>query len=135
MLDLHYTSSTNNVEMQRVLASGVWTFQEFAAGVFSSSGPLTIPLYRLANPTTGSHLYTTSMAEVNSSSTFNGYHYESIAAYVYPTQLCGSQPIFRLFNPTTLDHFYAMSASEKNTAKSSQGYTSDEGSPFYVLAA
>ncbi|KAJ7831341.1 hypothetical protein B0H14DRAFT_2365249, partial [Mycena olivaceomarginata] len=125
--------STNNAEMQRVLASGVWAFQDFAAGVFSSPSPLTTPLYRLANPTTGSHLYTTVMAEVNSS-TFNGYHFESIAAYVYPTQLCGSQPVFRLFNPTTLDHFYTMSASEKNTAQSSQGYTS-EGSPFYVLAA
>jgi hypothetical protein len=157
--------------MQRIAAasSSEWTFQEFAAGVFSSQAPLTTPLYRLANPTTGGHLYTyehaiiaclsscsrrgsTVMAEITSSSTFSGCHLESIAAYVYPTQVCGSQPMFRLYNPprsTIVIQVLSLpavmkgfahqcctaSADDKNTAKSTQGYTQDEGIPFYVLAA
>ncbi|KAJ7112288.1 hypothetical protein C8R44DRAFT_741977 [Mycena epipterygia] len=127
--------TTDNAEMQVAVTSDGFTFQDLAAGVFTSQQPLTTPLYRLNNPTTGGHLYTTTMTEVNFAVASAGYKFEGIQAYVYPTQLCGSSPFFRLYNPTTSDHFYTMSVSEKNTAKNSQGYTVDEGSPFYVLAA
>ncbi|KAJ7826387.1 hypothetical protein B0H14DRAFT_2453139 [Mycena olivaceomarginata] len=127
--------TTSNAEMQQATSTGGFTFQDLAAGVFSSpSQPLVIPLFRLFIPATGGF---STPPPTRSENAFlgGGAISQGIAAYVWPTQLCGSQPMFRLFNPTTQDYLYTMFVSEKNTAKNSQGYTEDDGIPFYVWFA
>ncbi|HTK10268.1 MAG TPA: hypothetical protein VL485_24070 [Ktedonobacteraceae bacterium] len=80
-----------------------------------------MPLYRLLNSTTGFHLYTMSTQERDLVVAQNGYHYETIAGYLFPTQVANTQPLYRLNNPKG-DHFYTMSTQERDSAVSQYGY-------------
>lgn len=82
-------------------------------------------LWRLYNPYTGQHLYTSDDAERNRLR-YYGWNYEGVA-WDAPTS--GSAPVYRLYNQYNGDHHYTMSSQEYANLKAA-GWT-QEGVGFY----
>ena len=80
-----------------------------------------VPVYRMFNPATGEHLYTTDAYEVKVQTTQGGWRYEGAAFF---TQSYGS-PVTRLFNPTWGKHHYSEDAYEISVITSTQGWRKD----------
>ena len=74
-----------------------------------SSVPNAVAMYRLYNPNSGEHFYTSSLAERNNV-VKAGWNYEGIAWYA---PLEGS-PVYRLYNPNAGDHHYTTSVRERD---------------------
>ena len=72
---------------------------------------LSTPVYRLYNPNSGEHLFTTNENECDSLDK-NGWDYETIAWYAPST----GDPVFRLYNPNHPlgDHHYTSSEEERD---------------------
>ena len=71
-----------------------------------------IPVFRVYNKTTGEHLYTSNMVEVNSLITIQGTPWEFEKA-----TWCGTTtgtPVYRLYNTGTGDHHYTISQKERD---------------------
>ena len=66
-------------------------------------------MYRLYNPNSGEHFYTSSLSERNNVIKA-GWRYEGIAWYA-PLQ---GDPVYRLYNPVAGDHHYTTSSSERD---------------------
>jgi|GEM_PF-1149734 len=66
-------------------------------------------IYRLFNPYTSEHLYTTNQGELFYLTSI-GWNFEGVA-WVSPTQ---GDPVYRLFNPYTYEHFYTLNKDEKD---------------------
>lgn len=64
-------------------------------------------IYRLFNPYTSEHLYTTNQGELYYLTSI-GWNFEGVA-WVSPTQ---GDPVYRLFNPYTYEHFYTLNKGE-----------------------
>lgn len=75
-------------------------------------------VYRLYNPVSGDHFYTTSILERNSAAN-SGYTYEGIAFDVSGD----SNPVYRLYNYKTGEHFYTTSTSERDSAMKNSGFS------------
>jgi hypothetical protein len=103
-----------------------YTLESVACLVFPGPGSGRIPLFRLYNPTSADHFYTTDPAERDSAKASSGYVDEGTACWVAATKSLGTSSFFRLFNPQSGDHFYTKSASERALAVFQSGYT-DEG--------
>lgn len=67
-------------------------------------------MYRLYNPYTGEHLFTTDFNEAIVNSEY-GWQYEGVG-WVSPTT---GAPVYRLYNPYSGDHHYTMDLNEYNT--------------------
>ncbi len=101
------------------LLSGLTAVFLTANGVFSGSFVLAadfqdvdrVDIYRLYNPHTGEHFYTSDVYE-RDVLTANGWKDEGIG---WRSSLDGD-PVYRLYNPNALggDHYYTISASEAN---------------------
>ncbi len=102
-----------------------------AGHVYAGAGdvPGLTPLYRLYYPGTGDHFYTTSAGERDSLIP-NGYHYEGIACYVFPSQVSGSVPLYRAYNPQTGQHRYTTDGGVYNALSAPW---QQEGVQAYVL--
>lgn len=93
-------------------------------------------LFRMYNPNTGEHFYTTSRTEGNNL-VEAGWTYEG-EGWIAPK---GGKPVYRLYNSNTGDHHYTMSEREKNKlvelgwVDEKVGWYSDEenGKPLYRL--
>jgi hypothetical protein len=81
----------------------------------------TVVLYRMLQPTSGEHFYTTDRAEMLNTVAKNGYRLEDPAALVASKHLPGTVPLYRSYNATLDDHFYTTNLKEKN-AKIEQGW-------------
>lgn len=66
-------------------------------------------MYRLYNPNTGEHFYTSSLDETVSVAEA-GWQYEGVG-WVAPTE---GDPVFRLYNPVAGDHHYTLSSVERD---------------------
>lgn len=66
--------------------------------------------YRLYNPNSGAHFFTTSSAERNHLVTV-GWRYEHMA---WMTTTTGASPTYRLYNPNSGEHLYTVQAAEKD---------------------
>lgn len=67
-------------------------------------------VYRLYNPNSGEHFYTTDQNERNNLRSL-GWGYEGIGWFA-PTE--GGEPVYRLYNPYSGDHHYTMDSNERN---------------------
>ena len=67
-------------------------------------------MYRLYNPWSGEHLYTSSTKERNNL-VDTGWNYEGVGWYAPVTS---KTPVFRVYNPYNGDHHYTVSASERS---------------------
>lgn len=84
-----------------------------------------VAMYRLYNPNSGEHFYTSSVGERNRVLKA-GWSYEGIGWYA-PVK--SSVPVYRLYNPNAGDHFYTASAGEAASLKKN-GWR-DEGIGWY----
>ena len=97
----------------------------------------TISMYRLYNPNSGEHFYTSSQAEIKAL-VQAGWKNEG-EAWKAPEK--SKTPVYRLYNPNSGDHHYTTSAPEKNSLVSAGwkyegiGWYSDDnkGVPLYRL--
>jgi hypothetical protein len=97
----------------------------------TACGP-SAPVYHLRNPANGSHLYTTSVDEVNSASTqYNYTEHLGIAFKAAVGPATGLSPVHRLYNPQTFAYLWTISDDEKQSAMTSYGYTL-EGIGYYA---
>jgi hypothetical protein len=69
-----------------------------------------ISMYRLYNPNSGEHFYTSSASE-KTTLVSAGWHYEGIG---WTAPSVSSTPVYRLYNPNAGDHFYTSDASERD---------------------
>jgi hypothetical protein len=111
-----------------------------------------ISMYRLYNPNSGEHFYTSSASE-KATLVSAGWHYEGIG---WTAPSTSTTPVYRLYNPNAGDHFYTTSASERdslvsagwnyegvscNSASSSSGvpvyrlYNPNSGTHFYTTSS
>lgn len=96
-----------------------------------------VPLFRFFNLRTGSHFYTTSVAERDDviARYPQLYRYEGIAYPVVGTACAQVHPVYRFYNTRTGTHFYTVSDAEKALveAQLSEAYHF-EGIAYYALA-
>ncbi|MBQ9608624.1 MAG: hypothetical protein IJV15_04165 [Lachnospiraceae bacterium] len=69
-----------------------------------------LPMYRLYNPNSGEHFYTSNVTELNNLRKA-GWRYEGIA---WNAPALSDIPVYRLYNPNAGDHHYTTSASERD---------------------
>ena len=86
-------------------------------------------IYRLYNPATQDHFYTTNLDEKNFLSNSGSWNYEGIAWYAQNSS--DVSPIYRLYNPATGQHFYTANSNEKNYLSNS-GSWNYEGIAWYA---
>ncbi|KAG4072235.1 hypothetical protein HA402_005957 [Bradysia odoriphaga] len=97
-----------------------------------------VTLYRLFNPNSDDHFYTTSLEEANIAANTLGYNFEQSPGLVSTTSSdceCGNSfaPVYRLYRPgSKADHFYTLSESEADNAVTNLGYNR-EGIAFYCV--
>ena len=84
-----------------------------------------VAMYRLYNPYSGEHFYTSSESERDTCVAV-GWSYEGVGWYAPATS---SSPVYRLYNPYSGDHHYTMSASERDMLVA-LGWR-DEGTGWY----
>ena len=116
-----------------LVAAAVLSFG--VAPAFAQGNVQAVAMYRLYNPYTGEHLYTSSASELSSLDRA-GWRYEGIGWYA---PLESSAPVYRLYNSYTGDHHYTTSLDEYNSLVSlgwsgeGVGWYSDDaqGVPLY----
>lgn len=88
----------------------------------------TVPVYRLYNPVTGNHLYTTDENEKYVLYAKEGWGYEGVAWYA-PTSGTG---VYRLYNSALHNHLYTTDTNEINTLKKLADWSLDNnGKPLF----
>jgi hypothetical protein len=98
----------------------------------SIAGVDAVPNYRLYNPNSYQHHWTTDANEYNALGA-QGWKQEGIDGYILPTPLAGSVPLYRLYlNALGGLHLWTTDVNEKNVLTTSQGWR-DEGIAGYVL--
>lgn len=95
---------------------------------FEKSEPEEMIVYRIYNPTSGEHVYSTHKEEVTTRIKEGNWNYEDIAWYS-PTS---GIPVYRLYNPTLGTHLYTTNKNEINFLTSSEGWIPDfNGDPLF----
>lgn len=77
-----------------------------------------VPMYRLYNPNSGEHFYTSSVAEKNACVTA-GWNDEGIGWYSPSTGLTASTPVYRIYNTVSGEHYYTSNKAEADFIYSS----------------
>lgn len=89
----------------------------------------TEPVYRMYNPNTGEHLYTTDANERNVLYATQGWGYEGIGWYAAKGT---GKPVYRLYNPQLGNHLYTTDTHEISVITSEQGWVADfDGQPLF----
>jgi hypothetical protein len=101
-------------------------------GAGSVAGISAVPYYRLYNPYSYQHHWTTDVNEYSALGS-QGWKQEGIDGYVLPSEATGSAPLYRLYiNAYGGLHLWTTDANEKNVLSTSQGWK-DEGVAGYVM--
>ncbi len=92
-----------------------------------------VPVYRLYNPGTGIHFWTTTN-ETQTQLDAGGSGYRLEAGRVFCVAPPGAHPIVRLYNPKTFLHIWAAEPSQNdlNILSGPAGYTQWDGNAFYA---
>lgn len=133
MSDHFYT--TDEFERERALAGGAYHDEGIACFVYPTqlSPPGTVPFFRLYNPDTGDHFYTTDANERDRAIARFGYRSEGIACSVFAaSSQPGLTPLYRLWNGDAHDHFYTIDSAERDRAQTLSRYR-DEPIACYVF--
>jgi RHS repeat-associated protein len=111
-----------------------YKFEKIECYASDRNFPGGVPVMRLNSDTRSCHYYTTDEADKDNklANPDNGFTYEGIAFFVYPTQVLGSVPVYHLFRDDTpvsgnYDNFYTISEFERDNAVASFGYQYIEG--------
>jgi subtilisin family serine protease len=106
-------------------------YSAFNYSVTRPSG--TVPLYRYWNPNVTDHYYTANFSELGWAA--NGWEFNWIEAYIYPTQASGTVPLYQYWNPTVGDHFYTTNFNELGFGAFGWTYQRVEGYIFPTQAS
>jgi hypothetical protein len=90
--------------------------------------PQSVPVFRYYNNSTGDHFYSKTYDEIGNG-TNNGYTFEGIGFFAFPTQVANSTPVYRFYKPTTFKHFYTIARHEVPPT------SIYEGEAFFVYTA
>ena len=127
----HYTTDPN--EYQHLGSIG-WVQEGAACYLYNemvTNGSVdAVPYYRLYNPNSFEHHWTTDANEYRVLGTI-GWNQEGVDGYVFATQVPDSEPLYRLYNPNNGLHLWTMDANEKNVLIG-RGFI-DEGIACYVF--
>lgn len=106
--DPHVDPHTEPHSESKSSASGLWGYPVSEIAGSSARTDKILGMYRLYNPWTGEHLFTTSKKE-RDDLVSKGWRFENAAIRVH-TQL--GDPVYRLLNPWTGEHHYTTDAKE-----------------------
>jgi parallel beta-helix repeat protein len=111
---------TTDLNEYNVLGGQGWSQEGPAYKVYNGpatvSGVNAIPEYRLYNPGSFQHLWTTDRNEYFTLRTTGAWHPEGVAAYMFPSAVTSSTPLYRLsYNGSTLLHLWTTDLNEYNT--------------------
>ncbi|KAJ7851056.1 hypothetical protein B0H14DRAFT_2355442, partial [Mycena olivaceomarginata] len=73
--------------------------------------------------------YTTSVNNVNSVVSLQGYTFHGIAAHIFSTQELSTVPFWHLFNPVIINNLFTISTTERNTVLAT-GYVNGSTNTF-----
>jgi hypothetical protein len=108
----HYTTDANEYS---VLGTLGWVQEGISCHLYNGThqieGTQTVPYYRLYNPNSYEHHWTTDAHEYDVLGTI-GWMQEGADGYVFATQVTGSEPLYRLYNPNDGLHHWTMDANE-----------------------
>jgi hypothetical protein len=126
----HYTTDPNEY---CVLGSRGWKQEGISCYLYSDIHQIgttqTVPYYRLYNPNSYEHHWTTDDNEYHVLGTI-GWKQEGVDGDVFSTQVTGSQPLYRLYNSNNGQHHWTMDGNERRVLI---GYGwKDEGIACYV---
>ena len=128
----HYTTDANEYN---ALAALGWiqegTSCKIYDGFYRINSIETVPYYRLYNPNSFEHHWTTDANEYDVLGTI-GWIQEGVDGYVFVSQVTGSEPMYRLYNPNNGLHHWTMDANER-TVLIGSGWI-DEGIACYVFS-
>jgi len=121
--------SQYDCNLAMVKKDGKWYFVDL-------TGRVRTEMFRLYNPNTGEHFYTSNAAE-RDNAVSAGWTYEEGKGWIAP---CGSvKPVFRLYNEFGGEHHYTLSAKERDSlieagwTDEGVGWFSDTGSRDWVI--
>ena len=127
----HYTIDANEYNVLETLG---WiqegTSCYFYNGYYVIDAAETVPYYRLYNPNSFEHHWTTDANEYSVLGTL-GWIQEGADGYVFADQVSGSEPLYRLYNPNDGLHHWTMDTNER-TVLIGYGFI-DEGIACYVF--
>ena len=118
--------SANRVTNPGVNSGTALLYSAFNYTVTRPSG--TVPLYRYWNPSVTDHYYTTNFNEVGWAA--NGWEFNYIECYIYPTQQSGTVPLYGYWNPSIGDHCLTTNFDELGNGAYGWSYTGISG---YVI--
>jgi ELWxxDGT repeat protein len=127
-----YTTDTNEYA---TLGTRGWTQEGVAYRMLADGGSylgvFPVPLYRLYNPSSLQHHWTTDWYEATVLSGSVYWNYEGIAGYVLPSAVSGSKPLYRLSFPSPELHLWTTDLNEYQVLQT-RGWTA-EGLVGHVL--
>jgi hypothetical protein len=89
-------------------------------------------IYRLYNPSTGEHLYTSDANEEHTLVTSHGWRSENVGWIAPTASVPDVTPVYRLYNPGLDNHLYTSDTNEIRVLTSSQGWVMDNsGQPLF----
>jgi hypothetical protein len=126
----HYTTDPNEY---CVLGARGWVQEGIGCYLYNATYQIgatkTVPYYRLYNPNSYEHHWTTDAHEYYVLGTI-GWVQEGVDGDVFATQVAGSQPLYRFYNPNIGLHHWTMDANELSVLIG-YGFI-DEGIACYV---
>ena len=127
----HYTTELNEYN---TLGTIGWIQEGISCRLYDGFATIgaveTVPYYRLYNPNTFEHHWTTDANEYNVLGA-RGWTQEGVDGYVFASQVSGSEPLYRLYNPNDGLHHWTMDTNER-TILIGNGFI-DEGVACYVF--
>ena len=129
-----YTTDQNEYNTLPVCCA--WQPEGAIYRVFNGAGTYdgvnAVPYYRLYNPSSYQHLWTTYASEYSFLPTV-GWHQEGIDGYILPSSAVGAVPLYRLYlNAQGGLHLWTTDANERNYLIANAGWW-DEGISGYVI--
>jgi hypothetical protein len=129
-----YTTDLNEYNVLPVCCA--WQAEGAIYRVFNGTGSFdgvdAVPYYRLYNPYSHQHHWTTDANEYNVLPSM-GFQQEGIDGYILPTAVSGALPLYRLYlNAQGGLHLWTIDANERNYLVANAGWI-DEGIAGYVI--
>ena len=127
----HYTTNPNEYNALETLGwiqegAGCYLYNE----IVTIDSVNAVPYYRVYNPNSFEHHWTTDANEYNLLGTL-GWIQEGADGYVFASQVSGSEPLYRLYNPNDGLHHWTMDSNERDVLIG-LGFI-DEGIACYVF--
>jgi hypothetical protein len=130
----HFTTDLNEY-MTLGSQVGTWVQEGTVGKVLDNPGTFNgvtaVPYYRLYNPSSQQHHWTTDANEYAALISV-GWQGEGIDGYILPRATTGTMPLYRLFLPSTGTHHWTVDANEYNTLIAAYGWIG-EGIAGYVI--